>query len=202
MSNSTLTTTDLLAAASEILVSSGYRRVAQDFGGDVWGANGRLFEDPYGIVAVVVYETWSALTGRWLDAQTVLVEVISNNLTRSEPKAWEGYLLLLTPAVLPSDGRADADRIRYDTARARKFLGTGEDLQTLSDVHRVLTPLLPLSDLEVGTQEATLSMLPEILSAKGVPTRAVDITVKAFLEQQPLLERLHTYRTGDAALGD
>jgi hypothetical protein len=200
--NNPLTTTDILAAASEILGSSGYSRVAQSLGQDVWGANGRLFEDPYGVVALVVYETWSDLSDRWLDAQTVLIEAISKSLTSSEPKAWEGYLVLLTPAVLPTEVRADADRIRYDTARARKLVATGEDLKTVADVQRVLTPLLPLSDIDLGSQEATLSMLPEILSAKGLPSGAVQVTVKAFSEQQPLLERLHTYRTSNAARSD
>jgi hypothetical protein len=198
MTNNPLTSTDILAAASETLNSNGYSRVARDATDEAWGANGRLFEDACGIVGVVVYETWSELSSRWLDAQALLVELISQNLNSSEAKAWEGYLVLLTCAVLPSGAGMEADRIRYDTVRVRKLLATGEELQTIDDVPRVLMSLLPLDKVDLAGQESTLSMLPELLSAKGLPKGAVEVLVKAFLEQQPLLERLHANRTSDA----
>lgn len=202
MANSPLTGTDVLAAASETLISQGYTRVASDIGEQVWGANGRLFEDAYGIIGLVVYETWTELSSRWSDAQALLVQVISRHVSSAEAKAWEGYLVLFTPALLPSEARNEADRIRYDTGRVRKLLATGEELQSLSDIQRVLLPLLPLDEPGVSAQESTLSMLPDLLGAKGLSKISVEVLVKAFLEQQPLLERLHAHRTSNAPRAD
>jgi len=92
----------------------------------------------------------------------------------------------------------EADTIRSDTGRLRKLLATGEELQILGDVERVLMPLLPLHEVDSADQGSTLSMLPDVLSAKGLPRDAVEIVVKAFLDQQPLLERLHDRRRNSA----
>src|SRR5262249_3267445 len=133
---------------------------------------------------------------------TVLVELISKNLSSSEAKAWEGYLVLLTPGVLPSEARTEADRVRHDTSRVRKFVAAGEGLQNIADVHRVLMPLLPLDGIDLRTTESTLSVLPELLATRGLPKRAVEVIIKAFLEQQPLVERLHLHRATDAPRKD
>jgi len=87
MAHNPLTSTDLLAGASDILGAHGYSRNVQQASEGAWGANGRLYEDRYGIVGIVVYETWSELSSHWLDAQAFLVEVISKNLSSSEAKA-------------------------------------------------------------------------------------------------------------------
>src|ERR687892_417150 len=93
-----LTTPQLLAAASELLESGGYNSVQQ---ADGWTPHSRVFEDPYGVVAVVAYETWTDLAETWPDDQGRLVDLISAHLRRPEPKSWEGYLVLLTPGVSP-----------------------------------------------------------------------------------------------------
>ncbi len=189
-----LTSTDILAAATDALCSSGYARVG-DTRESAQTPSARLFEDPYGIVAVVVYETWEDLSSRWPDAQAWLVDVISKSMSSSEAKAWEGYLVLLTPSVVGTSAHTDADRIRYDTARVRKLVATGEELRNVGDVHRALLPLLALDDVGVGKQESTLEMLPDLLSKKGHPRRAVLVVVNAFRDQLPILEKLHDYRS-------
>src|SRR6266849_7632510 len=92
-----LTSTDILAAASAALALGGSRRIGESISGKIAGT-ARIFEDPYSVVQLVVYETWTDLDSNWTDAQAVLVEIISKYVVSTEPKAWDGYLVLLTPA--------------------------------------------------------------------------------------------------------
>lgn len=189
-----LSASSLLAAVSEFLADGGYNRIEGAREHD-WGSMGaRLFEDPYGIVAVVVYDTWSDLFTAWPNAQATLVEIISKHLSQSEAKAWDGYLVLLTPGMPSGDGRKAADAIRNDTSRVRKLLATGEELRSLADVERAVLPLLPLAESELEEQRSVLEMLPPLLAQKGVPEDAVRVVVEAFAEQHPLVESLHAYR--------
>ncbi len=191
-----LTTTDILAAASEYLTDGGYRRIDSVDLGKLAKTGARLFEDAYGIVAVVVYDTWRELSESWPEAQAALVEVISQYVGQSEAKAWDGYLVLCAPGVLASEARFEPTEIRYNTSRVRKLVAAGDELRTLSDVERSLLPLLPLeADVELKDQESALEVLPELLSQRGLPQQAVRVVIQAFLEQLPILESLHSHET-------
>jgi hypothetical protein len=192
-----LTTTSLLAAASGILEKAGYSRISDEQAGTWPTSTVRLYEDPYGIVSVVTYETWSDLSSGWMDAQASLVELISKHLVSSEAKAWEGYLVLLTPNPRAAGAVGEAARIDRDTSRVRKLLATGDELQRLSDVETILLPLLPLSTEEVMRrgQESVLDMLPALLSRRALEEEDVRVIIRAFTEHEPLVESLHVRRT-------
>lgn len=188
-----LTASQLIAAASELLESGGYNTVPA---ADGWSSNSRLFEDPYGIVALLVYDTWGDLHETWPDAQGRLVELISTYLRRPEPKSWDGYLVLLTPGVAPFAARSDVAEIRYDTSRVRKLVATGDELQTLDGVEQALLPLLSLeveSQLETGP--ALLERLPDLLATRGIDAEAARNVVDAFIANDSVLERLHEFRS-------
>lgn len=185
----------LLAAAVEVLTRAEYRRIPHppnwhnDYGG--------IYEDPYSIVGLGVFETWAALKGGWLDLQAALAEMIGDNFARGDPKAWEGYLVLLTPSIVPGDAQLEANDIRRNTQHVRKLLGTGDDLTSTGDVERLLFPLLPLQapSADPGSQDA-LALLPEILAEQGLDAAAVRVVVDAFATQQPIAERLHDHLSG------
>jgi hypothetical protein len=190
----TLTVTELLANATKTLETHGYKRVNLDITESWHTSNVRLFEDDYGIVAVVVYDTWGDLSSNWVDAQASLVELVSKYTTSYDPKSWEGYLVLLTPSPVAKEGRLELTEIRYDVSRVRKLVATGDDIKTLDDVRQVLLPLLPLqveTINEVG--ESVLNMLPKLLSKRGLSAEAVEAVITAFLEQKPIVENLHKY---------
>lgn len=190
-----LTVTELLANATKTLETHGYKRVNLDLTESWQTSNVRLFEDDYGIVAVVVYDTWGDLSANWVDAQASLVELVSKYTTSYDAKSWEGYLVLLTPSPVAKQGRLKLTEIRYDTSRVRKLVATGDDIKTLDDVRQVLLPLLPLqveTINEVG--ESVLNMLPKLLSNRGLPEKAVETVVDAFLEQRSIVQNLHKYR--------
>lgn len=188
-----LTSSQLLAAVSELLERGKYTAVLPDRG---WGSNIRLFEDPYGIVAVAAFETWGDLTEGWPDVQGHLVELISEHLTRPEPKSWDGYLVLMTPSVAPSTARSQLADIRYDTNRLRKLVATGDELHTLDDVEQALLPLLPLEvESQVESGPALLERLPALLAERGIDMGAARVAVDAFTSNQSILERLHAFRS-------
>src|SRR5437016_5737672 len=142
---SSLTSTEIVAAANSVLLSGGYRLIDRAQLDIPAVSAARFYEDAFGIVEVVVFDTWESLRSEWANAQASLVELISRFVQTGEAKAWEGYLVLFTPAVVPSEQRDKADGIRYNTNRVRKLLATGENLQTITDVERTLVPLLPLT---------------------------------------------------------
>ena len=197
-----LTKTDIIAAVTDILTSEAlgnqaYVAIGEDLRGKWPTESVRLFEDRYGIVAVVVYDTWAELSSGWPEAQGALVTIISKHVSQAEPKAWDGYLVLMTTGPMAAQDSAIAAQIRYDVHRVRKLLATGDDMRTVADVRRVLLPLLPLeSVLQLADAESVLDLLPELLSTKNIEPGAVEALISAFLEQQPLVEALHDQRIG------
>jgi hypothetical protein len=148
---------------------------------------------------MVVYETWAELSTTWLAAQAALVELISTHFVRSDAKAWEGYLVLLTPSVAPSQNRQDVVAIQRNTTHVRKLLATGDELRTLDDIKRTLLPLLPLEgDHAILEPRSALEILPDLLARRGMSKAFVDVAIQAFLNQEPVIARLHALTQGDA----
>jgi hypothetical protein len=188
-----LTPTDLIAASSSVLESAGYRAIRKGFRD--WNTpSTRLFEDEYNVVGIAVFTTCADLLRSWADLQGSLVGVISRQVGQAESKAWDGYLILLTSGIAPS-GDPEVEAIRYDTARLRKLVATGDDLRTAGDVERLLRPLLPLRT-EQGSirQGSALDLLPDLLSERGIRRDTTVVLVKSFIDQRPLMEALHRHR--------
>jgi hypothetical protein len=191
--SSSFTTTSLLGSTTAILGDAGYKEI--DVSSDsFWeSSNTRLFEDEHGIVSIVVYETWKDLADGWQTAQEQLVVLMSSHMSSGEPKFWDGYLVLLTRSPLASE--SELDRIRYDVTRLRKIVATGEELLSRSDLERVLSPLLPLEGYLLSSDEDTiLSRLPKILAKRDIPEEFTEVIVAAFLDQEPLIEKLDASR--------
>jgi hypothetical protein len=151
----------------------------------------RLFEDEYGVVGIVVFDTCAELLRTWPDMQASLVEVISRHVGKEEAKSWDGYLVLLSPGIAPSETAA-VDEVRYNTTRLRKLVATAGDLKDPTDVERVLRPLFPLPQERANIgQESALDLLPRLLAEQKISEGVTRALVEAFREQSPLLERLH-----------
>ncbi len=184
------TSTELIAAAAQALTAGGYRQISKLF--PEWDTpTSRLFEDPYTIVGVVVFDTCRELLSSWPDLQGSLVDVISRHVGRAEGKSGDGYLVLLTPALAPSE-TAEVEAVRYNTQRLRKLVATGDDFQNATDVYRALSPLLPLvQDGSELSGESALDLLPGLLAKQGIPAETTRVVLDAFREQVPIVERLH-----------
>ena len=188
-----LTSTDLIAAASQLLINGGYQQVSHRF--EKWDTStSRLFEDEYNVVGIGIFDTCGELLQAWPDLQGSLVDVISSQVGHEEGKSWDGYLVLLTPNVAPSEN-AGLEAVRYNTTRLRKLVATGDELQSPTDVERVLRRLLPLSQEPANlSRESALDLLPKLLADQGIPKETTQLIVDAFRKQSPLLERLHQER--------
>jgi len=196
MTDARLTATDILAAASSCLETGGYRPVDEVRVGQVSLASARLYEDPYSVVALMVYGSWAELASHWTDAQAALVELMSAHMTSADAKSWEGYLVLLTPGVADQAGSPSVSDIRYDVSRVRKLVSTGDELAQISDVERALLPLLPMQPPASARGDGSvLGLLPALLAGQGIDERAVTVLIDAFTSQQPLVESLHDYRS-------
>jgi hypothetical protein len=193
-----LTTSEITAAANAALLEGGYRSVEKLPPGIIVPSGARFFEDPFGVVEVVVFDTWEALREGWPNAQAALVELMSRFLKSGDAKSWEGYLALFTPAPIPDKTQDNAEEIRYNTSRVRKLLATGDELRTVTDVERALLPLLPLAPhvaRQMSQGDRVFDLLPEILRKRGVSGEISRALIDAFLTNQPLLERLHKVKS-------
>lgn len=198
MAAQAFTTTALIATVSEILLAAGFGQVDPSRVGDWPPPGARVFEDPYSVAAVVAYETWADLETNWLNAQAALVELLSTHFRRDDAKAWEAYLVLMTPSVIPQGSRAEALSIRSNTTHTRKLLITGEDVISIDDVEGGLLPLLPLPDDAVDHRRGSaLDMLPDLLERRGIRRDAITTVIEAFSEQQPIAERLYELVEGE-----
>lgn len=190
-----LTPTDLIVTSEKILAEGGYHVIREGFSN--WDSpTTRLFEDYYSVVGVAVFKTCSELLGSWADLQGSLVEVISRHFGISEGKAWDGYLVLLTVGIAPSE-EAGIEEIRRDTARLRKLVATGEELEAPADVEKTLSPLLPLPQgLGSVGRDGVLDRLPDLLAEQGIDLEVTKRVVQAFVEQRSLINTLHEKRNG------
>jgi hypothetical protein len=190
-----LTTTDIIAYTTNILESNKFCRIQEKVYGSWTVSNARLFEDEYHIVAIIGYETWNDLQNNWSEAQSELVQLISQNMSTSDPKAWDGYLVIFTPCITDPRLNVEVNEIRYNVSRVRKLIATGNDLMTEQDVYRFLQPLLPLENEEsLLINRSSLDVVADMLQEKGISRNDIDIMIKAFKENKPMMESLYKYR--------
>ena len=117
----------------------------------------RMFEDVRCVVGLVCYSTWPKLEAGWMAAQAAMITRISEHMTRSDPKSWDGYLVLIT-ADEPAE-YLGIHQIKYDTQRLRKLVVSGRDLKVFS-VKRSLLPVLPFdfSCLEASSRDLSTTV--------------------------------------------
>ena len=188
----TLTPINILSAAVQQFQEAGYKTVETQRIADWNFAHGRVFEDVSAVVLLAVYDTWHSLVTGWAEAQSTLVDLMSEYFTRTDAKAWDAYLVLLTPAPLTVEQRRDAQSIRYDTTRARKLLATGDELETLVDVERTLTPLMPLRLHQLTQQASPLEQLSALLSKKGIDENITRALIRAHTEGRSIMDSLYS----------
>ena len=194
-SSNSFTVTTLVAEAADILDRAGFRTVDHSASGTWRATEARVYEDAYSIVCIAVYETWKDLSSLWADDQASLVGLISKHFARAEAKAWDGYLVLLTPSVVPATARQEAVDIQRNTLYVRKLFAAGDELETVDAVRRTLLPLLPLEVQEAQDPSNVLHSLPPLLASHGVDEDVSKVAVAAFLDHRPIIEAIHGFMT-------
>ena len=194
-SSAPFTVTTLIAAATSVLEDAGFEAVESSRVNQWRAIAARVYEDAYSIVCVAVYETWAELASGWTEDQGALVDLISKHFSRTEAKAWEGYLVLLTPSIVPASERMRTVEIRRNTLHLRKLLAAGEELQSLDDVGRTLLPLLPLEENAALEPRNILDALPGLLARHGIDEEATKAALVAAQDGHPIIEYLHTMKS-------
>ena len=190
-----LTVTNIMAAAADVLEGGGFRLV-EPSPVDEWRATtARLYEDWYSIVCVAVYETWSQLHSNWLEDQNSLINLISGNFARTDAKAWDGYLALLTPGFVPANQRPSAIGIQRNTRHVRKLFADGNELVSIDSVRRILLPLLPLKENHALQPRNVLDSLPPLLAKNGIDEEVAKLAISAFREQRSITATIHDHFT-------
>lgn len=185
-----LSASELLSVASSHLASNGYTVVRDMSVGEYSGERGFVAEDDFGVVSLLVFDTWTQLEEEWRGAQADLVSLLSARLARSAPKAWDGYLVLFCAGY--AEDVSSVHQIERDTTRVRKIIATGENLLTIGDVETALDLLLPLKlPKESAAMKGALEILPELIPS--VDAGAIQTLVDAFRSSEPPLERLHSF---------
>jgi len=187
-----LTPTAVVAEAERVLGDAGYRINRNPSLVNLPEPHSLLAEDAFGVVLLVVFRLWVDLANRWSDAQDSLVTAMSARLTRSNPKAWEGYLVLMCPEESSAADEELQNNIRSDVRHVRKIVAGGGDLRALDDVARVLLPLTPIT-LSGSTnldRDILLERLPQLLAERNIDAELVRQVVTAFRAGEPLMEAL------------
>jgi hypothetical protein len=185
-----LTRTEISAAAERALVAAGYRRVSDQQLGEN-AQDGRAYEDVYGLVYIYVFDTVDNLMNGWHQAQGQLVSLMTKFVSAQEAKAWDGYLVLLTPERHSPPQYADIQALRRDTHRVRKLVATGSRLRALSDVTGVLQPLLPLELPDAAVvPESPFDLLPAVLQEHDVDPQLTRALIDRFEQQGALMRTL------------
>ncbi len=185
-----LTATEILATVTSAMRSGGYSEV-DDLTGNWRDRLARVFEDDYNVVGVVVFDSLGRLLSGWPDFQGELVDLISRGIGKAEAKAWDGYLVLLTPGI-SSIAQREIMEIRRDTRRTRKLVATGDDLRQLADAERVVRSLLPLNvNTTVRDSVSALDLLPDLLAAHDIRPETTANLLDAFTANSPMMPRIH-----------
>ena len=179
------------AEAAQVLTSAGFQTVKPAYTSGWEATSARVYEDAYSVVCVAIYDTWQQLSDGWTGDQAVLVDLISKYFTRHEPKAWDGYLALFTPSVVPYQERRIAVDIQRNTVHVRKLFADGSELSSTSAVRRTLLPVLPLDEHEALEGRNVLESLPQLLAQYGVSEVATQVAIEAFQDQRPIAETIH-----------
>lgn len=157
---------DILQSSNDLLNDAGYlaqrlrigQREALIFEGDT--VQGFLF----------VYDSSVSLMKSWSVDSDVAIATYQFGLRKSGSKAWNTYLVLLTPESSDYVSASLLSAIEEDLRGTRKVAKGG--IQNLADLHAALLPLLPLQN---APRLEAVDMQEEIRQrATELPPRAVE----------------------------
>lgn len=156
-----------------------------------------LYEDQYSFIGVSWFASVGQMTTDWPTAQEELWRAATLAPGRLGPKAWDGYLVLLTPETIPPSLASIVTSIRSDTRRLRKIVISGDDIDVTSPVlmaasiRRALTPILPISIVKSARILDPVATLPERLLPTGIERSILEQVISAYRRGEPMVPALH-----------
>jgi len=158
-----------------------------------------VFEDEYAVIAICAFDSVEELVSGWGVMQDHVVEFMNAHVVSTDPKAWDGYLVLIANGGVSETLAAEVSLIRTDTRRVRKLVLTAEDLAARSPDHlditsKVRRALAPILDLALDSTLGRTNPLETIQSRIGPGAGKnvdLDLLVASYNEGSSLMESLH-----------
>ena len=198
MKNEVVTNELLLTEVSRLLAESEIVRVNTSRHPS-WPTGSMAFEDEYSVIAIWTFDSTEELIDSWGAAQDNVVDFMGANVVSTDPKSWDGYLILIAMDGVQEELVADLSSIRSDTRRVRKLILTADDLpRRVSDplelAHHVRRTLAPILDLDLDSVPGRADPL-ETLSTRIAGTLSegtyLDVLIAAYEAGIPTLNALH-----------
>lgn len=189
----------LLSEVTRLFAESNIRQVDRELY-QSWPAGAIAFEDEYSVIAVWSFDSVESLVNGWGAAQDHVVRLLGSNVVNTDPKSWDGYLVLAAVDGVPDALAAELSNVRSDTRRVRKLVITADDLPSrITDplevtpyVRRALAPILDLAVNSDLGQSDPLDSLPTRLPASLGVAQNLAAVVAAYEAGGSLLDGLHT----------
>lgn len=188
----------LLSEVTRLFAESDIRQVDRELYKS-WPASAMAFEDEYSVIAVWPFDSVSSLINGWGAAQDHVVRLLGSNVVNTDPKSWDGYLVLAAVDGIPDGLAAELSNVRSDTRRVRKLVITADDLPSRASDPLEVTPyvrraLAPILDLDVNSdlgRSDPLDTLPRRLPASLDVAEHLAVVVAAYETGGSLLDELH-----------
>lgn len=198
MTQNVVTNDLLIAELARLFAESDIRQIDRSRY-DSWPPHAMAFEDEYAVIAVWAFDSVDALVSGWGAAQDHVVRLLGTNVVNTDPKSWDGYLVLAAVDGVPEVLAAELSNIRSDTRRVRKIVVTADDLPSRIADPLEVTPhirraLAPILDLDVASglgRSDPLASLPTRLSASLIAAEHLTAVVAAYEAGGSLLDQLH-----------
>lgn len=130
--------TEILEASASILREHGYAVLVDHEGRPPY----LLFESDEYIGLLLTYDTPDSLLSHWDNQSRALLDAQKLGLRRSQEKAWNSYLVLLSAARASRLQQALLDTVEENLVRTRKIARSG--MASREEIQRAILPLIPL----------------------------------------------------------
>lgn len=187
----------LVSIIDTVLTHAGFDRLASQLTNrSDWLSN--VYEDSLCFVAVSLFSDVDALIRDWQSAQEELTSLLQRYPAHIGAKAWDGYLVLVTPDRLSSLTVAEITAIRSNTKRLRKLVLCDEDTidsdrksDLIARIARGLSPVLPLTLPTKRHYVNPLGSLADRLKVAGLTSGQIASVVDAYNSGMPIMSALH-----------
>lgn len=132
------------------------------------------------------------------------MRLVGSNVVSTDPKSWDGYLVLVTAERVEPTHAGTLTSIRSNTRRLRKLVVTGDDLPSSIDtplelaasVRRSLASVLDLTIEQSRSRIDPLETIPDRINLSDEESSDLAVLLGAHKRGIPIVEALFEVRRG------
>lgn len=203
MSEIRTTNREVIEQMTSMLAASGARQIPRNRYPE-WPQSALAYEDEYAIIAIWQFSSFADLSNSWLEAQDEVVRLVGSNVVSTDPKSWDGYLVLVTAEGVAASHSETLTSIRSNTRRLRKLVVTGDDLPTMigtplelaAPVRRALAPVLDITIEQSHRRLDPLETIPDRIDLSDEELSDLVVLLDAHKRGIPIVDALFGVRHG------